>query len=173
MSLNDILHLLLTGAIGLAPVLLHAVDKLLERFSPFNEEYIRKKIVSDPSRLVASVGQRRALFLRVKTYFYFEREFHFIITLVIFNILSLFVTQAECTHSVLQGRWPTFLGIVVLLLFLLVFLWRTLNNDFDPAAAHPTRRWLRAALASFLVVMLIEAAFHQDVLPEWRPTCIG
>jgi hypothetical protein len=173
MSFEGILDILSAAAIGFAPIFLHIVDKLLERVSPFSEEYIQSALAADPSPHVSRVGRRGTEFRRIRTYFYFEREFHFIVSIVIFNVLSLYITQVECTRSWLQARAPTFIGIVALLLFLIAFLWRTLNGDFSPAAANPTQRWQRAAFAAFFVVMAVEVGFHQSIWPELRPSCIA
>src|ERR1700688_2886540 len=111
--------------IGILPVLLHLFDKLLETFSPFSSQTLRRMMADDKGNdLVKSIGKSEAAFEEVKSYFDFDRDVHLIVSLIAFNIFSLYVAQTECTHSMLQANAITFTYIIVLILFWVAFWWK-------------------------------------------------
>jgi hypothetical protein len=157
---RELLQLAVPIAIGVLPIFLHILDKLMERYSPLSEDTIRLRMAGDSRAAVAAIGRSEDVFRSVKTYFDYERVMHFVVTLTVFNILSLYVAQTQCTGSLLKSTAMTFLEIIALLVFLVIFLLKVSNNAFDPAALHPARRWVIASIAAFGVVVVTEVALY-------------
>lgn len=162
-------NLLASIGIALLPALLHVIDKLLESisFSPINKETLRLLISGD--RRIAHVGENKAAYEAVRTYFDFERDCHFIFVLTVFNLASVFVAQLQCTGSLFTFEPITFVMVVLLVLFFFVFLFWLLNRKIEPAAVGATdwyRRpmlikwWKMVALVLFGLVIATEIYLH-------------
>lgn len=159
-STRDFLQLATPIAIGVLPIFLHIFDKLMERYSPLSEDTIRLRMAGDSRAAIAAIGRSEDVFRSVKTYFDYERVTHFVVTLTVFNIVSLYVAQTQCTGSLLKSTALTLPEIIALAAFLVLFLLKVGNNAFDPAALHPARRWVMASIAAFCVVMVTEVALY-------------
>jgi hypothetical protein len=144
--------------LALLPVMLHLIDKVMEKFSPFGEKVLRAQMAESPQSIVQEVGASKERFDSVRVYFDFDRRCHFVTNISIFNILSLYVFQLECT-----GKWlcfipSIFIPILSFSILLISFLLALANRKFHPAAASPraTRNWERIAIGSFLLALSIE-----------------
>jgi hypothetical protein len=146
--------------IAFLPILLHLIDKGMERFSPIRHEVLRGLMRDDPRQIVKSVGETEPNFDAVKTYFGFERNCHFVIALAVFNIISLYIAQAECTKSLLCATPITLPLIIIFVIFLMIFLLGLANRRFSAAAVNATRRWERIAVGAFILVIAVEIALH-------------
>lgn len=103
---NPLVDLITSLTIGLLPVLLHILDKLMEsegtdRFLPFSDEILRERMQGDARGGVSQVGRSPDLFRAIRTYFNFEREGHFIVAMAVFNMFSLYFAQTQYTGSFL------------------------------------------------------------------------
>lgn len=132
----------------------------MERISPIREEKIRRLMFEDARTIVSSVGGSEANFNAVKTYFNFDKNCHFVITLIIFNILSLFIAQTECTGNLLNGTYITLIPIFILFGLLVAFILRITNDRVNAAAINATRRWEYTVIAAFVIVLGIEVYLH-------------
>ena len=155
------LSLITPALIGFLPIFLHLIDKMMEaKFSPLREEILRAQMSNDKREKIAAIGKSPATFRGVRTYFEYERSVHFIVAISVFNIISLYFAQIQCTNSFLRSTVVTLIGIVAIAIFLVAFLVKVVNRAFAPAAVRPVRNWLRASCVAFLAVMLIEIGLH-------------
>jgi hypothetical protein len=91
---NRLVIIIFPVLIAALPVIIHAVDKAFEyKFVPFGKEKLRELMRRDHRVVVSSVGQTTANFRAVDNYFDFEKGCHFVSTLLIFNIISLFLLK--------------------------------------------------------------------------------
>jgi hypothetical protein len=97
---NRLVIIIFPVLLAALPVILHAIDKAFEyKFTPFGKEKLREFMRKDVRVVVSAVGLTRANFNAVDTYFNFEKGCHFVITILIFNIISLFFAQIEFMNS--------------------------------------------------------------------------
>lgn len=168
------LDLTVSVIISLLPILLHVLDKLMEtrageRFLPFSHEILREQMANDARAAVKQVGAQPELFNAVRTYFSFEREGHFIIAVAIFNMASLYVAQTQCTGSFLVFRAPTFIGMLLVLGFLFVFVRQVAVRRFEPADTDPLKTWRRASYCAFAGVIVLDIYLHVTCAHEAKP----
>jgi hypothetical protein len=146
--------------IATLPILLHAIHFAVEKsasVSPVSHETLRELMRADHRAVVSAVGSDKASFDAVATYFNFERNCHFVIATMIFNIISLYFAQVEHTK-----HFDVFLWYIVLPMFLLFavfgygFAIRIANRRIDAASVNSMRRWVSAAIASFIFVLIVD-----------------
>lgn len=141
--------------IGAVPILLHAADRLMETLRPIENSRLRRLMEESPQAPVSHLGRNDVHFEAVKVYFDFPKHCQFVISVLCFNMISIFAFEIECTHSWYTIRIPLFLCIVALGVILFRFVFLLYNGRFHPAEARPraTRRWERIAISSFVVVL--------------------
>jgi len=127
----------------------------MEKFPPLSDQTLRE-MMEKHDEPIKSIAKSESTFKDVKSYFDFDRGVHFIITLTIFNMASLFLSQAECTKNILIATPITLPGIFVLLIFLGAFSFKITNREFDPAEDGVLRWWTVASVIAFLSASLIE-----------------
>jgi hypothetical protein len=115
----------------------------------------------DRRDIVKTIGKNEnEEFNAVKTFFGFERKCHFVIALTIFNLVSLYVAQTECSGNLLNSTWLTFTEVVLLTIFLVLFLLKIANRTFQPQAVNAADRWVTMAIGTFGVVVVTEIVLH-------------
>jgi hypothetical protein len=155
------LNFIVPIAIGFLPILLHIADKGMERFSPIRETVLQELMKQDARDVVKAVGESAdGEFDAVKTYFDFERKCHFVIALAVFNILSIYVAQTECTKNLLCATWITLVEMIALAIMLVVFLLGIANRVFPIAAVTAVETWVKISIGAFGLVMITEIVLH-------------
>jgi hypothetical protein len=160
-------RLLAPISIALLPALLHVIDKVLENISPITKETLRSLMVKD--KRTQAIGENKALYEAVRTYFDFERDCHFIFVLTVFSVLSLYAAQSECTGSFVEFTAVTLIMIVILLIFLGIFFVTLVNRKIEAASVGATDWWRRptlikwwkmVAIIAFGVVIITDVVLH-------------
>lgn len=146
--------------IGLLPLGLHVVDKLLDRMRVFGNEAIRKIIAEDNRPRVRVVAENKPVFEALIGYFEYQDDARIVVSLSLFNIVSLVFAQTECGGNTASWTIVLVLGVLPLALFVLTFLLKATNGSFEPAAVHSIRKWRRASFLLFALVMSIEVALR-------------
>jgi hypothetical protein len=147
--------------IAFLPILLHILDKFFDRlvskrFVLDNFINIRSSIEADTRVLLRDIGHNKVLFDTLKIYFSFERDVHFIFVIGLFCLTSLYFAQTECTKSFIVGTVPTFMGILVVAVFLIGFAFSVIRGRIDVGRLNPLRPWFLASYFAFFMVIMIE-----------------
>jgi hypothetical protein len=155
MDLN-INQLISGGLIAVIPPAVHGFSHLLEKMPFLGHKYIREQMGHDQEDTVKAVGRSEDKFKSIATYFDYERQSHFIFTILLSGIISLFVVQYQITHSVVVSTLPTLIVISLFSLGIVVLLIRILRGTYPPAAKNPFWRWTIGCLAAVFLVVIIE-----------------
>jgi hypothetical protein len=148
-------------SIGVLPVLLHIADKGMEKFTPIREEVLQELMKQDAREVVKQIGESaHGEFGAIKTYFDFERKCHFVIALTVFNMLSVYVAQTQCTGDLLKATPITLVELPILAIFLMLFLLRIANRTFRVAAVDAAANWVKMAYLAFAGVMVTDVGLH-------------
>ncbi|HTW68731.1 MAG TPA: hypothetical protein VME47_02480 [Acetobacteraceae bacterium] len=123
-------------------------------------QFLREQMAEDSRRAISAIARSEPIYKGLETSFEYERSVHFIITLSIFTIFSLYVAQTECTNNLLKGTLATWIEMAALGIFAVVFVIRVVRRGFDLAAVHAARPWERASLVAFLVAIITEIVLH-------------
>jgi hypothetical protein len=142
--------------ISSAPVLLHGIDKLMEGVPPLSDKSLREMMEDHDNDILKRLAKSDHDFKDVKSYFDFDRGVHFIISLMIFCMASLYFAQTECSRNFLIATPVTLPALAVVFVFLLCFGFMILNRKLDPAKDHSLRRWMIGAVALFIGVCILE-----------------
>jgi hypothetical protein len=143
------------------PILLHAIDKGLEyKFLPFGKEKLRSFMKADHRKVVSAVGETKATFEAVENYFDFEKGCHFVATLLIFNIISLFFAQMELMRHVAYAYLVTMPLISAIAVMLLVFFKRLADGTLKASDVRATKNWERLAIWALAIVLVTELMFQ-------------
>ena len=98
-------------------VLLHAIDKTIDRVGWLGHGFIPNRMKTDYRKYVSDIGQNAEQYIVIKTYFDFEKKLHLIIVSAIFSQLSLYFSFISCaTYGQMKG------GLVVAMLFGTIFV---------------------------------------------------
>jgi hypothetical protein len=143
------------------PVILHTIDKGFEyKFVPFRKEKLISLMKADHRTVVNSVGETKAKFEAVETYFDFEKGCHFVATLLIFNTISLIFAQMEFMYSVTRSQFVTLPLMGTMVILLLIFFKRLADGKLVASDVRATRHWERVAFVAFGLVLATELTFH-------------
>lgn len=156
-------------AIAASPAALHIIDKILENVNVSSISVQTLRALMSKDHRVSDLAENENKFEAIRGYFDFERDCHFVFVLSIFNIMRLYVTQAQFTGSWLRFFPATFLLMVAIIIFLFVFLIMLLNGKVEAASSWATDWWRRpilvtwwkvVALLAFGLVIVTEVIMH-------------
>lgn len=137
------------------PPILHFLDKLLDRVHIISHATLYSRIQNDKREHVANALKTEDIFKSVSTYFKFDRDAHFIISIMIFASISLVVFAIESKSYIVA-----ICGVALCVGFAVVFAFRVASSKFPMSAIDPTRKWRRSALAVCCVVIAVELYGH-------------
>lgn len=147
---------LLGPAIAMIPPIAHFLEKTLDRFRVVNRKTLYERLSADMRPKVREALSNKEVFKAVNTYFDFEEDAHFIVSLCIFNIVSLFVTHIEIETSYISV--VIVIAALASVVFGLVFAFRVASYKFPMDAIDPTQKWRGLAYGISIATVVLEIA---------------